>query len=281
MLTDRVRHYCAGVAATARHVRIDPEAAVAAGGISGLNPTLHFLEGPRTDVARYVLILDAINFGSGWFGELDTTTDALTQRLTAHTRERGAPWTAAELRALDGAAVADVLGLDAGHQLTRLYSAALNHLGVFLADRPILDVVGDSAEALAERLAAGMPFFDDRGFYKRAQITANDLHLSGVVDFPDVGALTVFADNLIPHVLRLDGVLVYSDELAERVDACVELTAGGEFERELRACDVHACEQIAARLGVAPALLDNWLWNRGRQPPYSERPAHITHTVYY
>ena len=28
-----------------------------------------------------------------------------------------------------------------------------------------------------------MPFFDDRGFYKRAQIAANDLHLAGVVDF--------------------------------------------------------------------------------------------------
>ena len=133
MLTDRVRHHCADVAASARHVRIDPHAEVAAGGISGLNPTLHFLEGSRADVARYVLILDAINFGSGWFGELDTTTDALTERLTAHTRERGAPWTAAELRALDAAAVGETLGLEPGHQLTRLYSAGLNHLGLFLA----------------------------------------------------------------------------------------------------------------------------------------------------
>ena len=59
------------------------------------------------------------------------------------------------------------------------------------------------------------------------------------------------------------------------------LTAGGEFERELRGCAVHACEQIARELGVAPRLLDNWLWNRGVKPPYSERPAHIAHTVYY
>ena len=59
-----------------------------------------------------------------------------------------------------------------------------------------------------------MPFFDDRGYYKRAQIAANDLHLAGVVDYPDVDRLTVFADNLVPHVLRLDGVLHYSDELA-------------------------------------------------------------------
>ena len=281
MLTDRVRRHCADVAATARHVRIDPEAEVAAGGISGLNPALHYLEGSRADVARYVLILDAINFGSGWFGELETTTDAITERLTTHTRERGAPWTAAELRALDAAAVGETLGLAADHQLTGLYTAGLNHLGMFLSDGSILDLLGFSAELLAERLAVGMPFFDDRGFYKRAQIAANDLHLAGVVDFPDVGRLTVFADNLVPHVLRLDGVLHYSDELAEQVDALQELPAGGEFERELRACAVHACEQLARRLDVTPALLDNWLWNRGRHPPYSERPAHITRTVYY
>jgi hypothetical protein len=281
VLTDRVRLHCAGVAAAARHVRIDPDAEVAAGGISGLDETLHFLEGAPADVARYVLILDAINFGSGWFGELDTTTDALTRALTAHTREHGGPWSAAELRALDTAAVADALGLDPAHQLTRLYSAGLNHLGVFLGDRPILELLGDSAEALAERLAEEMPFFDDRGFYKRAQIAANDLQLASVADFADIDRLTIFADNLVPHVLRLDGVLIYSDELAERIDTGVELTAGGELERELRGCAVHACEGLAAKLGVPARLLDNWLWNRGQHPPYSERPAHVTRTVYY
>jgi hypothetical protein len=281
VLTDRVRLHCEGVAAAARHVRIDPAAEVSAGGISGLDETLHFLEGSKADVARYVLILDTINFGSGWFTELDTTTDALTQRLTAHTRAHGAPWSAAELRSLNAAAVGDALGLEPEHQLTRLYSAALNHLGLFLGDRPILKLLGDSAEGLAERLASEMPFFDDRGFYKRAQIAANDLQLAGVVEFADIDRLTVFADNLLPHVLRLDGVLVYSDELAEHIDAGLRLTAGGEFERELRGCAVHACEGLAAKLGVPARLLDNWLWNRGQQPPYSERPAHSTYTVYY
>jgi hypothetical protein len=281
MLTDRVRRDCAAIAATARHVSIDPDATVEAGGISGLDPSLHFLEGPPEDVARYVLILDAINFGSGWFDELETTTDALTEHLTAHTRERGSPWTADELRALDAAAVADTLGLDRGHQLARLYGAGLNHLGVFLGDRPALEHLGETAEDLAERLAAGMPFFADRSFYKRAQIAANDLHLAGVVSYPDIDRLTIFADNLLPHVLRMDGVLVYSDELAARIDAGEPLEPGSDAERELRGCAVHACEGLARRLGVTPALLDNWLWNRGQEPPYSERQAHITRTVYY
>jgi hypothetical protein len=280
MLTDRVRLHCAGVAASARSVSIDRDAEVAPGGISGLDESLHFLEGSSADVARYVLILDTINFGSGWFDELKTSTDVLTERLTAHARAAG-PWSAAQLRALDAQAVGDTLGLDPSHQLTRLYSAALNHLGGFLGHRRMENVLGESAEDLAERLAAGMPFFDDRGFYKRAQIAANDLHLAGVVNFADVDRLTIFADNLVPHVLRLDGVLAYSDELAARIDGGEQLTAGGEFERELRGCAVHACEGIAKTLGVPPRLLDNWLWNRGQQPPYSERPAHLARTVYY
>ena len=274
MLTDRVRRHCAGVAAAARHVAIDLDADLEAGGISGLDPALHFLEGAPDDVARYVLILDAVNFGSGWFEELGVTTDGLTARLTAHARAEG-PWSAGELRALDAAEVARTLAMPPAHELTRLYATALNELGAFL---PV--TLGDSAEAFAEALTA-MPFFADRGFYKRAQIAANDLVLAGVASFADVDRLTIFADNLVPHVLRVDGVLRYSDELAARVDAREPLPAGGVFERELRACAVHACEALAARFGVPPRVLDNWLWNRGVRPPYSERPAHITRTVYY
>ena len=229
-----------------------------------------------------MLILDTINFGSGWFGELGATTDGLTERLTAHARAER-PWTATELRALDARhGRRDARPRPAEHQLTRLYSAALNHLGAFLGHRPMAGVLGDSAEALAERLAAGMPFFDDRGFYKRAQIAANDLHLAGVVSYPDVDRLTIFADNLVPHVLRLDGVLRYSDELAAgdrrrpRADRRRRVRARAARLRRPRL-------RGRSRSGSAspPRLLDNWLWNRGQHPPYSERPAHITRTVYY
>ena len=214
----------------------------------------------------------------------ESATDAITRRLTEHARRRGEPWTAAELRALGPREVARVLEQDPAHELMDLYAQALNQLGAWLGERGALDaiaVAGGSAERLAGALAAGMPFMRDRGFYKRAQIAANDLALAGVAEFGDVDRLTAFADNLVPHVLRIDGVLVYDAELADAVDSGRELPAGGAMEREIRACAVHACELLAHRLDVPPRTLDNWLWNRGQEPPYRDRPAHLTRTVFY
>jgi hypothetical protein len=180
--------------------------------------------------------------------------------------------------------VAEVLALEAGHDLTRLYAEALNQLGSWLGERSALDAIAaaaGSASRLAQQLAGGMSFFEDLGYYKRAQITANDLVLAGVADFADVDRLTIFADNIVPHVLRLDGVLVYDDDLAQRIDRGEPLPAGSRAERELRACAVHACELLAQRLTVPPRTLDNWLWNRGQEPRYRTRPPHRTYTVYY
>jgi hypothetical protein len=125
-----------------------------------------------------------------------------------------------------------------------------------------------------------MRLFDDRGFYKRAQIVPNDLALAGVAAFDDLDRLTSFADNLVPHVLRVDGVLRYDEALAARIDA-EELLPPGREEREIRACAVHACELIAGELGVPPRVLDTWLWNRGQAPRYKALPRHRTRTVHY
>ncbi len=119
-------------------------------------------------------------------------------------------------------AVAAALGQEPGHPLMRLYAEALRDLGRFLGDRSALDLVeqaGGSAERLATLLARGMRFFDDRGFYKRAQIVPSDLALAGLAEFDDLDRLTIFADNLVPHVLRVDGVLRYDPGLAAHIDA--------------------------------------------------------------
>jgi hypothetical protein len=165
------------------------------------------------------------------------------------------------------------------------YARALDELGALLARhggaQPLIASADGSAARLARTLATELPSFADHGFYKRAQIAANDLVLAGVADFDDIDTLTVFADNFLPHVLRLDGVLVLEPGLAQRIDAGALIPAGSTEERELRACAVHACELLAARFGVAPRVLDNWLWNRGLEPPYAQRPAHLTRTLFY
>src|SRR4051812_42546335 len=273
-LCDRVRENSAAIARGARHVSIDLDRldAIEPGPEPVLDPERHYLEGSRADVAAYLLTLDSINFGSGWFPTLRKRPgcsgyDTIAWALADKFRSSG-PWSTAELLELDPAAVAGILEQDRGHELMDLYARALRDLGRFLGDRGALEVVenaGGSAERLAESLAAGMPFFDDRGFYKRAQIVPNDLQLAGICDFEDADRLTIFADNLVPHVLRVDGVLIYDPNLAARIDG-EELLPPGREEQEIRACAVHACELIARELRVAPRTLDTWLWNRGQEP---------------
>jgi Potential Queuosine, Q, salvage protein family len=288
-LLDEVRTRCAEIATGARWVRIDLDSlgAIEKAPPPELDAERHYLEGSAADVAAYMLTLDAINFGSGWFPTLRKRPGSsgyftVAWSLADRWRAQG-PWSSAELRSLDAATVAAVLGQEPGHDLMALYARALRDLGTFLGDRTPLEAVGEadgSAERLAEMLASGMAFFDDRGFWKRAQIASNDLALAGVAEFDDLDRLTIFADNLVPHVLRVDGVLHYDERLAAHIDAG-ELLPPGEEEREIRACALHACELIAERTDTPPRALDMWLWNRGQSPRYKAIPRHRTRTVFY
>lgn len=292
-LTDEVRAHCREVAAEARHVRIDLDALgeLEPGPPPDLNPEFHYLEGAPADVADYMLALNAINFGSGWFPTLRKRAwegrplggyYTVSWALADHVRAHGPP-SAAWLRTVTAAELAEILGQPADHELMSLYTQALRELGRFLGERHALDIVqaaGRSAERLAEMLARGMAMFDDRGFYKRAQIVASDLALAGVAELDDLDRLTIFADNLVPHVLRCDGVLVYDEALAAKIDSEERLTIGGP-EGEIRACAVHACELISQRTGVPAPAIDTWLWTRGQAPEYKARPRHRCRTVFY
>src|SRR5918995_1635942 len=287
-LTDDVRASCRAIAESARFVSIDLArlGEVEPAPPPVLDPERHYLEGSREDVAAYLLTLDAINFGSGWFPTLRkrpgcsgyfTVAWALADFFRS-----GRRWSNAELRALSAPQVAEVLGQDADHELMGLYAEALQSLGNFLGERSPLELVSEasgSAERLASMLTA-MPFFDDGGFWKRAQIVPNDLALAGVAIFADLDRLTIFADNLVPHVLRVDGVLRYDPSLEARIDVG-ELIPPGREEREIRGCAVHACELFSERLGMPPRVIDTALWTRGQAPRYKVVPRHRTRTVFY
>jgi Potential Queuosine, Q, salvage protein family len=293
-LSDNVRAACAKIAANARSVRIDLDALAALdpGPPPELDAERHYLEGEPADVAAYILALDAINFGSGWFPTLrkrrGTDGTAVSGYFTVawgladRWRALG-PWSNAELRTLHTEEVADILGQRRDHELMALFAQALRQLGTFLGDRGALDLIaaaGGSAVRLAETLASGMPMFADHGFYKRAQIAGSDLALAGVAPFGDIDRLTIFADNLVPHVLRVDGVLIYDERLAAHIDAGRLLRAGPQ-EREIRACAVHACALLARRTGMTERDIDNALWTRGGGPEYKAVPRHRCRTIYY
>ena len=284
-----MRASCAQIAAHARSVSIDLDAlaGVEPGPPPALDPVRHYLEGSRAEVAAYLLTLDAVNFGSGWFPTLRkragssgyfTVAWALADRFRAH-----GPWTPAQLRALRTDEVAETLGQPRDHELMALYAQALRALGRFLGERDALAVARGargSGQALAAELAGSMALFADRGFYKRAQIVPANLALAGVARFRDLHRLTIFADNLVPHVLRCDGVLRLDPDLAAHIDSG-RLLPAGRREREIRACAVHACALIAARAGASEHEVDNWLWSRGQAPEYKALPRHRTRTVYY
>jgi hypothetical protein len=184
-----------------------------------------------------------------------------------------------------------------------LFAHALRDLGRFLLERhggrfegPVEAAAG-SCERLVRELAA-MPFYRDVArydevtvpFYKRAQITCADLALAfggrGPGAFRDLTALTLFADNLVPHVLRMKGVLRYAEGLSARIEREELLVCGSPEEVELRAVALHAVELLAAacaRRGfpVPPYALDHLLWARGQAPEIKAVPRHRTRCTYY
>jgi hypothetical protein len=294
-VVEAVREHCAEVAAAARRVRIREEqiapyaASLPEAGSPPERPRLD--PGERLCLAAYWLTLDAINFGSGWFPTLKkhpghsgyhTISERLRRRFT-----RLGGWSAQELTAVTQTEMARVLGQDPAHELMELFAASLRNLGQHLLAEhdgsflgPIEAAAG-SATAFVEILASWECFADSSPyggrevpFLKRAQIAAADLTRAGAAAFTDLDALTMFADNLVPHVLRLDGILEFDPALVERVERGELIVHGSPEEVEMRACAVHAVELIVAASPVATtaADIDQRLWLRGQGRAYKARP---------
>lgn len=315
---DNIRSGCRSVAMQAAHVHI------AADRISDYAFTLPLTEavspsldrerhyfGSAQDTAAFFLTLDAVNFGSGWFPHLRkrpgmsgyfTIATSLTERF-----RRDGPLSAETLAAMTTSDCTVLFDQDpdnaAAVELMTLFARAFNDLGRFLIERfdgrflSLVESAAHSAEKLV-RILVEMPFFQDVhgyaglrvAFYKRAQLTAADLALAfggcGPGHFHDLDRLTIFADNLVPHVLRLDGILIYEDSLHRRIEAGELLAAGSAEEIEIRACAVEAVECIRSALArkeirVTSQGLDYVLWNRGQQPRYKAVPRHRARCVYY
>jgi len=297
-LVDAVRDACRDVAGQARAVGINvgaiqayADALPGATDVPGLDPVAHFVEGDAESVAAFVLCVDAINFGSGWWPTVRKRPGlsgylTMASGLADRFRARG-PWPAEALAGLQAGELAEVLDQDPEHELLPLFAGALRDLGRHVRDetdgsflRLVSDAAG-SAVNLATRLAGWDCFFDvspyagrDVPFYKRAQLTAADLHSAGVAHFGDLTRLTAFADNLVPHVLIVDGVLELDPALARRIAAGQLLVHDSAEEVELRACALHAVELLVAatQSRLCAAEIDMVVWTRGQQPHMKARP---------
>jgi len=302
-----LRRACAEVAGRARSVRIERDAiALYAASLPLDAAATHVDEAdgqlsaaPREQRAGFWLTLDAINFGSGWFPTLSKRPGRSGYAtVAAGIRQRAANagiWSPDELSRIEAPTIALTLGQDIEHELMGLFAGSLRDLGRHLEHEyggefaALVDSAGGSAEALARQLGrwdsfADVSTYDELTipFRKRAQIAAADLSRAGVAEFRDLDRLTMFADNLVPHVLRLDGVLRFDPVLVQRIERGELIEHGSREEVEIRACALHAVELIvAARPGSCAVDVDQVLWRRGQGRRYKASPRHRSRCTAY
>jgi hypothetical protein len=203
---DRIRSAVAEVARRAKLVRlIDTQVAPYAASLAAAEiptpvyDTEHHARGSVADTVAFQLVLDTVNFGSGYFPHLRkrpgmsgyfTVATSLKERW-----ERDGPLSGAELRAIDPDDCALLFGQEGNtgpaQELMALFAQALNDLGAWLGKRYDDDLLGPiedanhSAARLVE-LVSEMPLFRDVSLYegtevplyKRAQILVTDLAIA-------------------------------------------------------------------------------------------------------
>ena len=312
-----IRKSCAEVAAQARWVSIDRARLAQYAEVlqfrrgAMAHTAEHHLLGRGDDTLVYFLILDTINFGSGYSPHLDKGGEGsgyfmVARRLTEFCQANGVP-RPQDLARLDTKECARIFRQDLANphaaELMWLFALALNDLGEWVMRDHGGDYLGflKRARRLEDAVSAvlAMAFFRDEArhgrtrvlFLKRAQILLQDMKVAepdhALLAFDDFHELTVFADNLVPFVLKADGILRYDPWLEKRIQNDEIIGAGSLEEIEMRAGAVQAAELLKEHLNetigdVTSRELDHCLWNRGQllKTRSADKP-HRTRCVYY
>ncbi|MBO0769596.1 MAG: hypothetical protein J2O48_13015 [Solirubrobacterales bacterium] len=304
MVVNDLRRACELVALRAKHVTIhQSKLAEYAKALPSPPPAAAELIADtqaRRLAAWYWLTLDAINFGSGWFPTLRKRPGRTGYRTVAaglRSRfDREGPWTPQQLQQVTEKELAAELDQDPEHELMKHFVASLKCVGEHLEQEhssdplALIDAAGGSAAQLVEILA-GWPCFKDVSeyhgvavpFYKRAQIAAADLARAGAAQFNDLHTLTMFADNLVPHVLRTDGILEFDPELVALIEQEKLIAHDSDEEIEIRACAVQVVELLVKASGdsVTAMQMDQVLWQHGQGRFYKASPRHRSRTTAY
>lgn len=315
---EQIRKSCERVALNAKHVKIKHNLIESyllslplKTGTELIMDTENHFCGSEEETVNYFVVLDCINFGSGFFEYLEKSSDKSGYFTVASLLKQ-------EFIAQSGLNCDFLKGLTAKdctrifrqsatnsdiQILMKMFADALNELGAYVSTKfsgsfiKLVKSAGYSASALVENLAKMKHYKDYSNhpggtvyFFKRAQITVSDLNIAlngkGAGHFTDIEDLTIFADNLVPHVLWLDGILEYSPELSQRIAANELIMSDSDEELELRACAVHAVELLrhqasSMKMNFTSQQLDYLLWNRGQAPLYRSIPPHSTRSYFY
>lgn len=272
--------------------------------------TAFFFVGDPEETAAYVLTFTAVNFGSGWHPHVHKVPGksgsvSMMTRLAERFRVLG-PLSAAQLAEATPTMVSELFMQPRDspvQELMDLFAEALSDLGqLLLSDfdgsfTAMIEQADHSAVKMIDCLLQ-MPMFRDVAEYdgreipilKRAQIASANLaaalpeHPLG--RFDDLDRLTIFADNLVPHVLRVEGVLRYEPELLGRINAGELVVAGSPEEVEIRASAIWVVDHMVEHLRgrgeqVTAAGIDYFLWSAGQAPRYKALPRHRCLTAFY
>ncbi|KAI3871302.1 hypothetical protein MKW92_044251 [Papaver armeniacum] len=259
----------------------------------------YFDNGPLT--VQYLFVLDALNFC--FWPDKDLNYDNLASGLKEALEKDKSVFDADRLQKYTGPQLRELLKWPRPLPLEDERVRLLHEVGKELERNfggkavNIVESCGKSAVSLVATITRHFPGFRDHSvykghqvfLYKRAQIFAADLWGAfkgqGYGEFNDIGSITIFADYIVPAVLKQLGVLKYSSTLSSIIEANNEIGSGTEEEVELRACSIYAVEKmrelikIKSGKQVLSVELDLWLWSYGIQCPSLQH--HRTLSIYY
>ncbi len=143
-------------------------------------------------------------------------------------------------------------------------------------------------ECLIEDMTKKMPQYRDERvspgfgkvyFYKRIQALIYSFR-DKITAFNVYKSLTGLADYRIPQFLNSIGILEYSEELQQIIDAGLYLEEGSPQEIEIRGASIVAIQELAYIHGINPIVLDSIIW-KASKTLQGLKPHHRTITHNY
>lgn len=270
-----------------------------------------YFKGKNESLLNYVITLNAVNFGSGLSSEwkakrkykessFKSVANALKQTI-----ESGTALDMDFARNITKEQLAKMLDVDSEFKLVQMFRDSLNELGKFVYSEygsysNLISSLNPRTRAndLIMLLSSNLSCYKDivkyNGFdvffLKRAQILANDIYLAfdgkSYGEMEDIDELTMFADNLLPHFFKVNGVLEYTPELEDKIKNEIKIPSGSMEEIEIRAFAVQCVEELRKilskqALDIKSAQIDYYIWEQSQSAKYKSIPRHKTVTYFY